>query len=245
LIDVESLEEAHVISTGEPKPYAVAFSFDGSLIYVVHLGSSNISIMDGVKRKVTETLKLVDEPAPVVFNQRATRFYIGSRRSGGLSAVYTKTGKPINTVATKGGASELRFSPDFRDIWILGEAGLTVVDTKSNKVIKTMPLEGTNYRMAMDPDGKRVYLARVGDKVVSAIDGRSYQETAKISLNRPVHDLAISYPDGRYLWAADGDAVSAIDLTDNREVASIPVGKGPHRIAFVTIRRDMNFACFQ
>ena len=142
----------------------------------------------------------------------------------------------------------MRFTPDFRDVWVLGETNLTVTDVKKNKVIKIIPLNGSNghdYSMAMDPKGKRIYLARAEDSAISVIDTRRYRELDKIVLDGPVYDIAISRPDGRYLWVAGEGVVWAIDLGSNREVASIPVGKGPQRLAFVTLRRDASFACFQ
>ena len=248
LVDVESLEEVKVISTGESQPYAITFTFDGRSIYIVHLGSNKISVVDGIKREVVDSLELIDSPAPVLFNRRATRFYLGSRSMGGLSAIYTKSAETIITLPLEGGIRELRFTPDFRDVWVLGESSLTVVDVKKNKIIRSIPLNATNgehYHMDMDPKGKRVYLAKGGDKTITVIDTRRHREVAKISLNHSLSDLAISHPDGRYLWVAGEDMVSAIDLSSNQESLSIPVGKGPQRIAFVTLRRNAGFACFQ
>ena len=111
------------------------------------------------------------------------------------------------------------FSPDRGTLAVvsIGSNAVTFIDTTTNAVKHTTYLGRAPHEAFFTPNGKEVWVTVRGEKYVSVLDGKTYEEKTRITTpNGP--GMQIFSPDGKYGYVCSSfnpetDVVSVADHT--------------------------------
>ncbi|MFD8308494.1 beta-propeller fold lactonase family protein [Streptomyces sp. NPDC059690] len=236
----------------EAEPWSLAFSPDGSRLYVTTALSGTgiksgvysdrpgqLMIIDTAKEKaIGRPLSLGKDLGGVTVAHGGDYAYVAAAASDSVIVVSglenATVGKPVpvgdrptQVTATSDGRRVLVFNAGSHDV--------SVIDTQTNTTTgPPIPLGKKLTGWAVDGDGRHIYVSHGDSGTLSVLD----TETGKNTDNRGTigfapHDMAVS-PNGRYLYAAGGkdprdDGLTVIDTTTGRTTATgIPLDTGPH-----------------
>src|ERR1700743_3027711 len=140
-------------------------------VYAAEQFSNTLSVTDPVDNKLLGVIKLGD-PQPANFSP----LYKGQVLVHGLG-----------------------YSPDHRTLAVvsIGSNSVTFIDTATNAVKHTTYVGRSPHEAFYMPDGREVWVTVRGEDYVAVLDGKTYEETARIKLpNGP--GMQIFSPDGKY-----------------------------------------------
>jgi YVTN family beta-propeller protein len=156
----------------------------------------------------------------------------------------------VKVIPTDIAPEHLAFSPDSRFYYQGNPEGdsISVIDMVSLTKIKTIPGFAEPLNVTFLPDGSKAYIGNYGAHWVGVVDVRRHELIKKIQIAEVPGvakldpqkylgeikgiNIAMPSPDGRYLYAADGDlgVVGVIDPREDKVVKVIRVGADPWRI---------------
>jgi YVTN family beta-propeller protein len=174
----------------------------------------------------------------------------GGTRANKAYVIDVPTLKLVKVIPTDIAPEHLAFSPDSRWYYQGNPEGdsISVIDMASLTKIKTIPGFVEPLNITFSSDGSKAYIGNYGAHWVGVIDVRRHELLKKIQIAPPPGvarldpdrylgeikgvNIATPTPDGRYLYAADGDlgVVGVIDSREDKVVKVIRVGPNPWRV---------------
>jgi YVTN family beta-propeller protein len=106
-----------------------------------------------------------------------------------------------------------------------------VIDGDAFRILDFIPTGRGTHGLYFSRDSRWLYASNRGEGSISVIDVRTRRVETKWRIpGRGSPDMGGVSADGRVLWLSGryNSEVYAIDTTDGRLLARIPVGKGPH-----------------
>jgi len=174
----------------------------------------------------------------------------GGTRANKAYIIDARTLELVKVIPTDIAPEHLAFSPDSRFYYQGNPEGdsISVIDMVSLTKIKTIPGFAEPLNVTFLPDGSKAYVGNYGAHWVGVVDVRRHELIKKIQVAEVPGvakldpqkylgeikgiNIAMPSPDGRYLYAADGDlgVVGVIDPREDKVVKVIRVGPDPWRI---------------
>jgi YVTN family beta-propeller protein len=174
----------------------------------------------------------------------------GGTRANKAYIIDSHTLELVKVIPVDIAPEHLSFSPDSRWYYQGNPDGdsISVIDMQSLTKIKTIPGFAEPLNVTFTPDGSKAYVGNYGAHWVGVVDVRRHELAKKIQVAAMPGvakldpskylgeikgiNIATPTPDGRYLYAADGDLgmVGVIDTREDRVIKSIQVGKDPWRV---------------
>lgn len=111
-------------------------------------------------------------------------------------------------------------------LYVTAQDKLLVVDPTSLRIVKTVNVGGSLAAAAATADGRLLYVSNSALQGVMVIDTATHQviDLVRVGIN-PVGPMLLS-PDGKTVWVMSEEAVSVIDATTHKLLASIPLDDG-------------------
>jgi YVTN family beta-propeller protein len=155
--------------------------------------------------------------------------------AGKLVKVDVAAMKVVGTlpIHPQGRPIDVKLSPDGQVFYVadMHAAGVYLIDGESFTVLAFLPTGKGAHGLYASRDSKVLYVSNRDEGSVSVVDFATRQVIATwVIPGGGSPDMGGVSTDGKVLWLAGRfDAeVYAIDTTDGRLLARIPVGKGPH-----------------
>lgn len=221
------------------------------VVMIVDRDSNDISFMDIGSRKIIGRVFLGNNVNPHMVMMSPDGRYVvtGGTRANKAYIIDTRTLTLVKSIPVGIAPEHLAFSPDSRFYYQGNPEGdsISVIDMASLRVIKTITGLAEPLNVTFTPDGSKAYVGNYGAHWVGVIDVARHEILKKIVIAKtpgitkldPEKYLgeikgisnASMTPDGRYLYAADGDlgVVGVIDTREDKVVKVIRVGKDPWR----------------
>src|SRR5436190_814056 len=223
-----------------------------SVVMIVNRDSNDLGFMDLKTHKIIGRVFLGNNVNPHMVMMSPDGRYVvtGGTRANKAYIVDVRTLKLVKLINVDIAPEHLGFSPDSR--WYSQGnpegASISVIDMQSLTKIKTIPGFAEPLNVTFTADGSKAYIGNYGAHWIGVVDVRRHELLKKIQIREvpgvaildpdkylgEVHGINIAMfgPDGRYLYAADGDLgfVGVIDSREDRVVKTIKVGKDPWRI---------------
>jgi YVTN family beta-propeller protein len=210
------------------------------LIYVPHVQSNDVYVIDPATFKVIDKFKVGLNPQHVVPSWDLQTLWVTNNAErtdkGSLTPIDPKTGKPGAPIAVDD-PYNMYFSPDGKSAIVVAEAlkRLDFRDPKTMKLqysIATPRCAGINHA-DFSIDGKFVIFTCEFARGLAKIDLVNRKVTGYLKLSRGgmPQDIRVS-PDGKLFYVADmhADGVFIIDGDSFKEIGFIETGKGTHGI---------------
>ena len=210
------------------------------LIYVPHVQSNDVYVIDPGTFKVVDKYKVGLNPQHVVPSWDLQTLWVTNNAErtdkGSLTPIDPKTGKPGPAIAVDD-PYNMYFSPDGKSAIVVAEAmkRLDFRDPKTMQLqysISVPDCKGINHA-DFSIDGKYAIFTCEFAKALAKIDlvNRKVVGTIKLSRGGMPQDIRAS-PDGRKFYVADmrADGLFVIDGDEFREIGFINTGIGTHGI---------------
>src|SRR5881397_170056 len=223
-----------------------------SVVMIVNRDGNDIAFMDINSKKIVGKTFLGNNVNPHMVMMSPDGRYVvtGGTRANKAYIIDVRTLKLVKVINVDIAPEHLAFSPDSRWYYQGNPEGdsISVIDMQSLTKIKTIPGFAEPLNVTFTADGSKAYIGNYGAHWIGVVDVRRHELLKKIQIREvpgvaildpdkylgEVHGINIAMfgPDGRYLYAADGDLgfVGVIDSREDRVVKTIKVGKDPWRI---------------
>jgi YVTN family beta-propeller protein len=208
------------------------------LVYVPHVQSNDVYVIDPHTFKVVDKFKVGLNPQHVVPSWDLQTLWVANNAErtdkGSLTPIDPKTGKPGAPIAVAD-PYNMYFSPDGRSAIVVAEAEkrLDFRDPKTMQLqysIETPKCGGINHA-DFSIDGRFAIFTCEFSQGLAKVDlvGRKVVDYLKLSKGGMPQDIRIS-PDGRKFYVADmhADGVFVIDGDGFKEIGFVETGKGTH-----------------
>src|SRR6185369_13417679 len=231
---------------------AVKITDPTSVVMIVNRDSNDLGFMDIKTKKIIGRVFLGNNVNPHMVMMSPDGRYVvtGGTRANKAYIIDVRTLKLVKVINVDIAPEHLSFSPDSRWYYQGNPEGdnISVIDMQSLTKIKTIPGLVEPLNVTFTADGSKAYIGNYGAHWVGVIDVRRHELAKKIQIAAPpgvakldpqryykeIHgiNIAMPTPDGRYLYAADGDlgVVAVIDTREDKVVTTIQVGKDPWRV---------------
>ena len=210
------------------------------LVYVPHVQSNDVYVIDPATFKVIDKYKVGLNPQHVVPSWDLQTLWVTNNAErtdkGSLTPIDPKTGKPGPAIPVDD-PYNMYFSPDGKSAIVVAEAmkRLDFRDPKTMKLqysIATPQCAGVNHA-DFSIDGKYAIFTCEFAKSLTKVDlvNRKVVGYIKLSRGGMPQDIRIS-PDGKKFYVADmhADGIFVIDGDNFKEIGFIETGKGTHGI---------------
>ena len=223
-----------------------------SVVMIVNRDSNDLAFMDIKTNRIIGRVFLGNNVNPHMVMMSPDGRYVvtGGTRANKAYIIDVRTLKLVKVINVDIAPEHLAFSPDSRWYYQGNPEGdsISVIDMQSLTKIKTIPGFAEPLNVTFTADGSKAYIGNYGAHWIGVVDVRRHELLKKIQIKEvpgvaildpdkylgEVHGINIAMfgPDGRYLYAADGDLgfVGVIDSREDRVVKTIKVGKDPWRI---------------
>ncbi len=223
-----------------------------SVVMIVNRDSNEIAFMDIKSKKIVGKTFLGNNVNPHMVMMSPDGRYVvtGGTRANKAYIIDARTLELVKVINTDIAPEHLAFSPDGRWYYQGNPDGdsISVIDMVSLTKVKTIPGLVEPLNVTFSPDGSKAYVGNYGAHWVGVIDVRRHELLKKIQIAEvpgvakldPAKylgeingiNIAMPSPDGKYLYAADGDlgVVGVIDPIEDKVVKVIRVGPDPWRI---------------
>jgi len=236
-----------------PLPAAdVKITDPASVVMIVNRDSNDIAFMDIKTHKIIGRTFLGNNVNPHMVMMSPDGRYVvtGGTRANKAYIIDTRTLELVKIIPVDIAPEHLAFSPDGRWYYQGNPEGdsISVIDMVSLTKIKTISGFVEPLNVTFTADGSKAYVGNYGAHWVGVVDVRRHELLKKIQIAevpsfskldpdryyKDIHGINIAAitPDGRYLYAADGDlgVVGVIDAREDKVVKVIRVGKDPWRV---------------
>ena len=224
----------NTIKVGDP--YNMYYTPDGKYAIVVAERRKRLNFMDAVSMKLTHSLKVPCKGVDHIDFSADGRYLIASCEfSGTLLKVDVADQTLLGTLelAKRGMPQDVKLSPDGTVFYVadMMANGVYLVDGEKLQKIAFIPTGKGAHGLYVSRDSRVLYVSNREEGSVSLIDFASRNVIRKWQLpGQASPDMGGVSADGKVLWLSGryNSEVYAIDTSDGKLLARIPVGRGPH-----------------
>lgn len=240
VIDLDLEQQVAAVEVGK-QPYGIALSPDGVLAYVTSLQSDSVSVVDLSLEQDVETINVGDYPIQVAVSSDGAFLCTANLQDDSVTVVpLPALGEivQIDGIAVRG-EIDVALSSDGTLAYVVGEdwtepgmasGVLLVADVQTGQLVDQIPVIERPNRIALSSDDTYAYLATAnteggGENGLVVVNLVTRQVEAFVQLGSRPCGVALS-PDDAYAYVTQGWNLSVIDLDEEQQVASIPMGGG-------------------
>src|SRR5882724_8767991 len=238
-VDTATNRVKHTTYVGR-SPHEPFFTQDGSEVWVTVRGEDYVAVLDGVTYAEKTRIKVPNGPGMTIFSPDGRYGYVCSSFAPETVVVSTQTREIVGRVQQVSPfCPNIAASPDGEQVWLtLKDVGKVMVFAAKPpfqvlRLIDTGPI--TNHvNFVQTPRGQFAYVTVGGLNNVKAFRTTDFEQVATIAVGALPHGIWPSGDGTRvYVGIENGDAVTAIDTSANRVIATIPNGQAAQALVYV------------
>jgi YVTN family beta-propeller protein len=224
----------NTIKVGDP--YNMYYTPDGKYAIVVAERRKRLNFMDAATMKLTHSLKVPCKGVDHIDFSADGRYLIASCEFSGMLLkvdVADQTLLGTLVLAKRGMPQDVKLSPDGAVFYVadMMANGVHLIDGENLRKIAFIPTGKGAHGLYVSRDSKVLYVSNRDEGSISLIDFAGRRVIRKWQLpGRASPDMGGVSSDGKVLWLSGryNSEVYAIDTSDGKLLARIPVGRGPH-----------------
>lgn len=238
-IDTATNTVRHITYVGR-SPHEAFFTPDGKEVWVTVRGEDYVSVLDASSGEEKTRIKVPGGPGMQIFSPDGQYGYVCSSFNPETVVVDVRTHKIAGSVKQASPfCPNIAASPDGKQVWFtLKDTGKVQVFNARPpfNIIKTLdtgPI--TNHvNIVENAKGSFAWVTVGGLNRVNVYRTDDFTQVASIPVGNLPHGLWPS-GDGKriYVGLENADALTAIDTTTYKVVATIPIGQAPQAVAYV------------
>jgi YVTN family beta-propeller protein len=216
-------------------PYNMYYTPDGRFAIVVAERKKRLDFRDAQSMALVKPVSVLCRGVDHMDFSANGRYLLASCEfSGEMVKVDVMEQSLLGTLKLPGRAmpQDVRLSPDGSVFFVadMKTNGVYVIDGEAFRVLGFIPTGRGTHGLYFSRDSRRLFASNRGEGSISVIDMRTRTVETKWHIPGGSPDMGGVSADGRVLWLSGryNAEVYAIDTTDGRLLARIPVGKEPH-----------------
>ncbi|WP_213302567.1 YncE family protein [Paraburkholderia sacchari] len=223
---------------GIEDPYQLGFSPDHKWFVTAGLRLDRVDIYgyNGRDVSLVKRIPLGKTPSHINFTSDSKLAFVTLQDTGEVAAIDLATQSVAWKLPVGKTPAGLWMTPGDKYLLVgmTGEDDVAVVDWRNRTVVKRIQTGRGAHNFRNLDDGKHVAVSNRVESTISILDYTTLTKVADITGLRPGPDDMQLSADKRYLWVTFRFArhVGIIDLTTNKLIDTIPVGRSPHGIYF-------------
>jgi DNA-binding beta-propeller fold protein YncE len=246
-LPLRAVDEIPLPGDGSRFDYA-SLDPDRKLLFIAHLGASEVIEVDLRARKVVRTVPNISQVHGVLVVPHTHRVYATATGANQVVELNEDTGEVLARAATGDYPDGLAWDSRRNTIWTTNETGgsETVLDTAILRVRGTVDLGGEVGNVAYDPGADRMLVAVQGRDELAVIDPESLTVSRRMTLPGCDHPHGLALDPGNRLAfvACDRNAtVLTVDPTTGQILGSARVGDDPDVVAYDAGLHRLYVAC--
>ncbi|WP_043726514.1 YncE family protein [Kutzneria sp. 744] len=207
------------------------------LLFVAHLGASEVIEIDVHANKVVRTIPNVSQVHGVFVVPALHRVYATATGTNQVVVLNEDTGEVVNQASTGNYPDGIAYDPRRNAIWTTNETGgtETVVDAGNASARGSVDLGGEVGNVVYDPLSDRMLVGVQGRNDLAVIDPASLSVTKRVGLPGCDHDhgLALDVAARLAFVACDGNAtLLTVDMSTWQVTGTNLVGADPDVLAY-------------
>jgi YVTN family beta-propeller protein len=163
-------------------------------LYVLNIGSNNVSVIDTFSNKETALIPVGNEPSAIALAPQTKILYIANRMDNTVDAINAQTHQKISSIHVESHPVGLFITPNEKQVYVLteGTTSVSVVDTDTYSSKKTIPIGYEPASAAMDHQGRLLYVIGHGSQSITVIDMATSAVVDTISLGEGIFPTGIA-----------------------------------------------------
>ena len=216
-------------------PYNLYFTADGRFAVVVAERLRRLDFRDAHTMTLVHSLPV---PCPGVdhmdFSPDGTRALVSCEFGAKMIWVDMVRQRVLSELALPAGSmpQDVKISPDGRTYYVadMSHGGVYLIDAHALRVIRFLPTGAEAHGLYPSRDSRTLYITNRRGQSVSLLSFASRRLVGRWTIPGGTPDMGGLDASGRVLWLSGrySREVYAIDTTNGRLLARIPVGRGPH-----------------
>ena len=238
-VDTATNKVKHTTYVGR-SPHEAFFTQDGREVWVSVRGEDYVAVLDTTTHAEKRRITVPNGPGMVIFSPDGRYGYLCSSFTPETVVISTATYEIVGRVKQVSPfCPNIAAAPDGKQVWLtLKDTGMVMVFSAEApfqvlRVIDTGPI--TNHvNFVSTPYGQFAYVTVGGLNQVKAFRTDTFEQVATIAVGDLPHGI---WPAGDgtrvYVGIENGDAVTVIDTSTNRVIATIPNGQAAQALVYV------------
>jgi DNA-binding beta-propeller fold protein YncE len=175
-----------------------------------------------------------------------TSLLVIPQRPNNVRIIDEATDKLVADIPAPGAPDGAVYDPFSKDVYVMGHDGgvATAIDPRARKAVANIQVGGTLEFPASDGAGK-IYVNVTSTPDIAVIDVKSNMVTAHYKLEgcRGASGLAYATQAKLLISSCGNGMAKVIDAATGKEVASIPIARGPDAVIYDPVRRLAFIPC--
>jgi YVTN family beta-propeller protein len=173
-------------------PSHIAFSHDGSTVFVTLQGTSSLIAIDVASGKVNWTAPIGPQPAGIITRPSGT-LLVGIMGSDYIAEIDPQNGGVIRRIHTGAGAHNFLAAPDGKTLYVTNRVAgtISVLDADTLAVTGTLQAPGGPDDMALSPDGQELWVTGRWHAWVNVIELASGTLKTTVPVGRSPHGIFV------------------------------------------------------
>ena len=222
-----------------------------SLVFITNKDSNDVTVIDSKNNNLIARFEIGPWCAPHMSMVSCDgRLLLAPRtKKNDFVAIDLKSGEKFGPIPVGFSPEHFDCSPDSKLCYVANfeEGTVSAIDLTQMVEVARIPGFAEPHGVTFTPDGSKAYIANFGAHEVGVVDTKTHQLIKRIAVGSAYKVAALNpdrylaeikgianatpTPDGRYVYAADGDSgeVAVIDTATDSVIASVRVGAEPWR----------------
>lgn len=191
IVDTNKDEIVKIIKSDSKSPAHIDFTKDSKFAFVSNVMSNNISIIDIVKGKIIDNIKVGIMPNESELSPDDKFLYVANVKEGSLSIVDIDNRKEIEKIRVGPGTHGVAVTNDGKYVWTTNrfDKSVIITDIHDKKVIKEIAIEGEPNHISITPRGNHAYITDLQKNKLIIIDTTTFKIIKELEIGIEPHEI--------------------------------------------------------
>lgn len=215
----------------------------GSRVFVAAESAHRVLVFDLKSGKYLRSIADIEIPHAIFVREDLDRIFITDGGRGTVKIYDGTTYALLKTIPLKVDADSIGYDPSTNLLYVVNGGGdahetssmLSVVDTTRDAKVADIKIDGdTLEAMAIEKSTDKMYVNNPAKNVVTELNRKSRSIIANWPVTLGKHNVAMALDEAehRLFVASRSGDISVFDTGTQKEVRSLPIGKGVDDLAF-------------
>lgn len=210
---------------------------DTNRLYIAHLGSNLVHVVDLTTQKVIADIPLSSSPYGILAVAELQKVFVGLGGNNEVGVIDEKTNRVVKTIQAGQTPDGIAYDPQNKRIYVSNENGgtVTVIDAVTNEHITDIPIGGSVGNTHYYDKGKSMYTVSGDANILAEIDPLANKviNTYPLQGCNHAHGFFIdSLTHYAFITCDVNNAMLVFDLDTHKIIATDTVGAVPDVLAY-------------
>ena len=226
----------------------------GSRLFVAAESAHQVLVFDLKSGKYLRSITGIEIPHAIFVREDLNRIFITDGGAGALKVYDGRTYALLKTIPLKVDADSIGYDPATHLLYIVNGGGdahetfsmLSIVDTTRDAKVGDVKIDGdTLEAMALEKSTDKMYVNNPAKNTVTELNRKNRSIVANWPVKLGKHNVAMALDEAghRLFIASRSGDISVFNTETQKELTSLPIGKGVDDLAFDSATKRLYAPC--